>query len=156
MNWIQKYIFPGGVLPSLAEMERANAKTGLVVASVDNIGLDYAVTLRQWRAAFWNNVDRVRNLTGYDERFIKTWDYYLAACEAGFLSHNTDDVQIVFEKPAIVLNLAPVRTADSPSARFATSHRLRTVALGIRARHRSSWPRLLAVRQECPLEENTR
>ena len=102
VNWIQKYIFPGGVLPSLAEMERANAKTGLVVASVDNIGLDYAVTLRQWRAAFWNNVDRVRDLTGYDERFIKTWDYYLAACEAGFLSHNTDDVQIVFEKPAIV------------------------------------------------------
>ena len=100
VNWIQKYIFPGGVLPSLAEMERANAKTGLVVASVDNIGLDYAVTLRQWRAAFWNNVDRVRDLTGYDERFIKTWDYYLAACEAGFLSHNTDDMQIVFEKPA--------------------------------------------------------
>ena len=99
VNWIQKYIFPGGVLPSLAAMEQANARTGLIIASADHVGKHYAVTLRQWRKTFWDRIEDVRAL-GYDDRFIKTWDYYLAACEAGFLSSNTDDVQIVFEKPA--------------------------------------------------------
>ncbi|MDE2837811.1 MAG: cyclopropane-fatty-acyl-phospholipid synthase [Chloroflexota bacterium] len=99
VNWIQKYIFPGGVLPSLSAMEQANARTGLVVASLDHIGQHYAVTLRQWRRTFWDRIEDVRAL-GYDERFVRTWDYYLAACEAGFLTNNTDDLQIVFEKPA--------------------------------------------------------
>ena len=99
VNWIQKYIFPGGVLPSLAAMERANARTGLIITSVNNIGQHYAVTLRLWRKAFWEHMDEVR-AQGYDDHFIKTWDYYLGACEAGFLSNNTDDIQIVFEKPA--------------------------------------------------------
>ncbi len=100
VNWIQKHIFPGGVLPSLAEMERANAGTGLVVASLDHIGRHYAATLRQWREAFRQRLADVRR-QGYDERFIRTWDYYLAACEAGFLTSATDDVQIAFEKPAL-------------------------------------------------------
>ncbi len=100
VNWIQKYIFPGGVLPSLAAMEQANARTGLIIASVDRIGKHYAVTLRQWRRTFWDRIEDVRAL-GYDERFVKTWDYYLAACEAGFLTNTTDDIQIVFEKPAL-------------------------------------------------------
>ena len=100
VNWIQKYIFPGGVLPSLAAMEQANARTGLIIASVDHIGQHYAVTLRQWRKAFWDRMEDVRR-QGYDDHFVNTWDYYLAACEAGFLSNNTDDLQIVFEKPAI-------------------------------------------------------
>ena len=100
VNWIQKYIFPGGVLPSLSAMEQANARTGLVIAFLDNIGEHYAVTLRQWRKAFWDRIDDVRAM-GYDERFVKTWDYYLAACEAGFLTNTTDDIQIVFEKPAL-------------------------------------------------------
>ena len=100
VNWIQKHIFPGGVLPSLAEMERANAGTGLVVASLDHIGRHYAATLRQWREAFRQRLADVRR-QGYDEHFIRTWDYYLAACEAGFLTSATDDVQIAFEKPAL-------------------------------------------------------
>lgn len=100
VNWIQKYIFPGGVLPSLSAMEQANARTGLIIASVDHIGMHYAVTLRQWRKVFWNRIEDVRAL-GYDERFVKTWDYYLAASEAGFLTSTTDDIQIVFEKPAL-------------------------------------------------------
>ena len=99
VNWVQKYIFPGGVLPSLAAMEQANARTGLNIASVDNIGQHYAATLQQWRKAFWERIVDVRQ-QGYDQHFIRTWDYYLAACEAGFRSNNTDDVQIVFEKPA--------------------------------------------------------
>ena len=99
VNWIQKHVFPGGVLPSLAEMERANAGTTLAVASLDHIGRHYAVTLRQWRETFWERVADVRR-QGYDERFIRTWNYYLAACEAGFLSGAIDDLQIAFEKPA--------------------------------------------------------
>lgn len=99
VNWIQKHIFPGGVLPSLEEMERANAGAGLALSSADSIGMHYAVTLRRWRQTFWDRISEVRRL-GYDEYFIRTWDYYLAACEAGFLTRNTDDVQIVFEKRA--------------------------------------------------------
>ncbi|MEX2431563.1 MAG: cyclopropane-fatty-acyl-phospholipid synthase family protein [Dehalococcoidia bacterium] len=98
VNWIQKYIFPGGVLPSIEEMERCNARTGLVLLSTGDIGLDYAVTLRQWRERFWKQIDAVR-AQGYDERFIRIWDYYLAGCEAGFLTRITSDVQVVFQKP---------------------------------------------------------
>lgn len=97
VNWVQKYIFPGGVLPSLAEMERVNARTGLVLDSSDDIGADYAVTLHQWRDAFWANMDTVR-AQGYDDYFVKTWDYYLAACEAGFLTRITGDVHVAFDK----------------------------------------------------------
>ena len=97
VNWIQKYIFPGGVLPSLAEMERVNAHTGLVLDSSDDIGADYAVTLRRWRASFWANMDAVR-AQGYDDYFVKTWDYYLAASEAGFLTRTTGDLQVAFDK----------------------------------------------------------
>jgi cyclopropane-fatty-acyl-phospholipid synthase len=97
INWIQKYIFPGGVLPSVAEMERVNAKTGLVLDSTHDIGLDYATTLHQWRDRFWDQIDSVR-AQGYDEYFIRTWDYYLLACEAGFLTRTTGDVHVAFDK----------------------------------------------------------
>ena len=98
VNWIQKYIFPGGVLPSLAEMERASNAAGFVVSSSTDIGAHYARTLREWRERFWAAIDEVR-AAGYDERFIRTWDYYLALCEAGFATRNTGDVQALFERP---------------------------------------------------------
>ena len=97
INWIQKYIFPGGVLPSLAEIERVNAHTSLVMDTSYDIGRDYAVTLHQWRARFWANIHSAR-AQGYDEYFIRTWDYYLAACEAGFLTAITGDAHIAFNK----------------------------------------------------------
>ena len=99
VNWIQKYIFPGGILPSLAEMERSNRRTGLVIDGVEDIGPHYATTLHQWRERFWERIDDVR-AQGYDQRFINTWDYYLAVCEAGFITRNTGDVQIAFDKPS--------------------------------------------------------
>ena len=99
VNWIQKYIFPGGVLPSLEQMERSCAPAGLKVSAVHEIGPDYAPTLREWRRAFWERIDDVRAL-GYDEWFVRTWDYYLAGTEAGFLTRTTGDVQVVFDKPA--------------------------------------------------------
>ena len=99
VNWIQKYIFPGGVLPSLEEMVRCNARTGLMLDSSDDIGLDYATTLHQWRERFGARDADARSM-GYDEHFIKTWDYYLASCEASFLSRNTANLQVAFVKTA--------------------------------------------------------
>jgi cyclopropane-fatty-acyl-phospholipid synthase len=97
VNWLQKYIFPGGVLPSLAAIEAALAGTSLVVTGVTDIGLHYAETLRRWRETFFERLDGVRTL-GFDERFVRTWDYYLALCEAGFRSRFTQDLQITLEK----------------------------------------------------------
>ena len=97
VNWIQKYIFPGGVLPSVEEMDRVSNKVGLSLMQTESIGRHYATTLNLWRSAFWQNIDAVRQ-QGYDEHFIKTWDYYLAACEAGFITGNTNDVHVVFQK----------------------------------------------------------
>ena len=96
-NWIQKYIFPGGLLPSLAVIERATHRTSLLVTEVTDIGPHYAPTLRAWRERFMANLDAVRAL-GFDERFVRMWEYYLALCEAGFAAGIFQDVQIGFEK----------------------------------------------------------
>jgi cyclopropane-fatty-acyl-phospholipid synthase len=96
-NWIQKYIFPGGLLPSLAVIERATHRTSLLVTGVTDIGPHYAPTLRAWRTKFMSNLDEVRAL-GFDERFVRMWEYYLALCEAGFAAGIFQDVQIGFEK----------------------------------------------------------
>jgi cyclopropane-fatty-acyl-phospholipid synthase len=99
VNWFQKYIFPGGMLPSLAEIERSLADTRFVIDAVDDIGPHYAITLRRWREAFLGRLPEVRAL-GFDDRFIRMWEYYLAASEAGFLTRNTGDLQIALSKPA--------------------------------------------------------
>ena len=96
-NWIQKYIFPGGLLPSLAVIERATHRTSLLVTGVTDIGPHYAPTLRAWRTKFMSNLDAVRAL-GFDDRFLRMWEYYLALCEAGFAAGIFQDVQIGFEK----------------------------------------------------------
>jgi cyclopropane-fatty-acyl-phospholipid synthase len=99
VNWVQKYIFPGGMLPSIAAIERALERTALVIGGLEDIGAHYAITLRRWRERFMSELTAVRAL-GFDERFIRMWEYYLATSEASFLSRNTGDLQIVFEKPA--------------------------------------------------------
>ncbi|MGZ6377082.1 MAG: class I SAM-dependent methyltransferase [Candidatus Limnocylindrales bacterium] len=96
-NWIQSYIFPGGLLPSLAVIERSLKRTNLLIRDVDDIAPHYVRTLRTWRANFLGQLDAVRAL-GFDERFIRMWDYYLALSEAGFATGLTQDLQIVFEK----------------------------------------------------------
>jgi cyclopropane-fatty-acyl-phospholipid synthase len=96
-NWIQTYIFPGGLLPSLAVIERSLHRTNLLVRGVDDIAPHYVRTLQAWRAAFLGRLDAVRAL-GFDERFIRMWDYYLAISEAGFATGITQDLQIVLEK----------------------------------------------------------
>ena len=96
-NWIQTYIFPGGVLPSLAAIERSLHRTSLLVRRVEDIAPSYARTLRAWRSSFFAHLDEVRAM-GFDERFIRMWDFYLSISEAGFATGLTQDLQIVFEK----------------------------------------------------------
>ena len=96
-NWIQTYIFPGGLCPSLAVLERATSRTRLLVRSVADIAPSYVLTLRAWRERFMARIDEVRTL-GFDDRFIRMWEYYLALSEAGFATGLSQDLQIVFEK----------------------------------------------------------
>jgi cyclopropane-fatty-acyl-phospholipid synthase len=96
-NWIQTYIFPGGLCPSLAVIERATRDTRLLVTSVTDIAGDYVRTLAHWRTRFMARADEVGAL-GFDERFIRMWEYYLALSEAGFATGISQDLQIVFEK----------------------------------------------------------
>jgi cyclopropane-fatty-acyl-phospholipid synthase len=93
-DWIQQYVFPGSLLPSLEAIARAVATTSLMLYGVEEIGFGYARTLRTWRENVWANVDAVRAL-GYDERFLRIWTYYLAYCEAGFAIRALRDVQVV-------------------------------------------------------------
>jgi cyclopropane-fatty-acyl-phospholipid synthase len=96
-NWIQTYIFPGGLLPSLAAIERSLHGTRLLVRDVRDIASHYVRTLAMWRASFIGRLDEVRAM-GFDERFIRMWDYYLSISQAGFDTGVCQDFQIVLEK----------------------------------------------------------
>jgi cyclopropane-fatty-acyl-phospholipid synthase len=96
-NWIQTYIFPGGLCPSLAAIERSLHGTRLLVRDVTDIAPSYVRTLRAWRTRFMARLDEVR-AQGFDERFIRMWEYYLALSEVGFETGLSQDLQIVLEK----------------------------------------------------------
>ncbi|MEO8468115.1 MAG: cyclopropane-fatty-acyl-phospholipid synthase family protein [Chloroflexota bacterium] len=96
-NWIQTYIFPGGFLPSLAAVEQSLHKTNLVIRSVDDIAASYVRTLATWRSNFLGQLEAVR-AQGFDDRFIRMWDYYLSISEAGFATGRCQDFQITLEK----------------------------------------------------------
>ncbi len=99
-DWIKKYIFPGGHLPSVTALSSAVTKnTGLLMEQLEDIGTHYARTLRDWREKFCCNVDIISSL-GFDEAFRRRWIYYLATCEAGFRERAIGDIQVVFRKPA--------------------------------------------------------
>lgn len=93
VDWIQKHIFPGSLLLSLNRVNQAMQRTGpLHLHSLHDMGLDYGRTLREWRERFNRGLQEVRN-QGFDERFIRTWNYYLAYCESAFLWRNISVVQ---------------------------------------------------------------
>ena len=96
-NWIQTYIFPGGLCPSLAVIEGATRGTDLLIERVTDIAADYVQTLRTWRTRFMEEADSVRAM-GFDDRFVRMWEYYLALSEAGFATGISQDLQIVLEK----------------------------------------------------------
>jgi cyclopropane-fatty-acyl-phospholipid synthase len=91
-DFIQQYIFPGGCLPCPREFHAAAARAGLQVVEAMSFGLDYARTLRLWREQFMARKADVLAL-GFDERFVRLWEFYLAYCEAAFAEGNTDVVQ---------------------------------------------------------------
>lgn len=97
-DWIQKHIFPGSELASVGEILKSLTRvTRLAIQHVEDIGLHYAKTLAAWRGRFHDAVDAVRDL-GFDERFVRMWDYYFAYCEAAFEERHIGDLQLVLAK----------------------------------------------------------
>ena len=97
-DWIEKYIFPGGELASVGEIQRSLARTtSLSMYHAENFGMHYARTLHAWRSRFHESLDRVRAL-GFDARFIRMWDLYLACCEAAFLERHAGLFQLMLVK----------------------------------------------------------
>ena len=94
VDWMQTYIFPGALIPSLGAIRQALIGSGLTLASVEDIGLDYAPTLRAWRQRFTAGLPTVRRL-GFDAPFIRTWMMYLAFSEAAFAERTLADHQLV-------------------------------------------------------------
>jgi cyclopropane-fatty-acyl-phospholipid synthase len=88
-NWIQKYIFPGGLIPSVRAVEEQAARAGLTITTRRSLGMHYARTLAEWRTRFLAAGDRVAEL-GFDPTFQRLWEYYLAYSEAGFRSRYLD------------------------------------------------------------------
>jgi cyclopropane-fatty-acyl-phospholipid synthase len=96
-NWIQQYIFPGGLLPSVAQIERSLHRTQLLLTATQDIAAHYVTTLATWRANFMHHRAEVRAL-GFDERFMRMWEYYLALSESGFATGLVQDQQLILEK----------------------------------------------------------
>jgi cyclopropane-fatty-acyl-phospholipid synthase len=97
VDFIQRYVFPGGMLPSPQVLKSLGERFGVPVIRERIFGQDYAKTLATWRNNFraaWPNLIPL----GFDDRFRRLWEYYLAYCEAGFLSGNIDVRQVVFAK----------------------------------------------------------
>lgn len=96
-DFIQKYVFPGGMLPSEERLRKVTDKAGLVWTAIDRFGHDYAETLAEWHRSFdaaWNDIRPL----GFDERFRKLWKFYLSYCEAGFRTERTSVVQLALAK----------------------------------------------------------
>jgi cyclopropane-fatty-acyl-phospholipid synthase len=99
-QWVQKYIFPGGLLPSLGELCKSMARgSRLAVRHVVDIGPHYAPTLAEWRERFLRQLSQVRAL-GFDERFVRMWEFYLAGSEAGFRTGRLQNLQLVLGRGA--------------------------------------------------------
>ncbi len=99
VDFIKKYIFPGGCLPSVAAVCASTSRvTDLQLVRLDDITPHYAVTLRKWRERFTASLDHVRSL-GYSDTFIRMWEYYLSLCEGAFAERHIGNVQMFFAKP---------------------------------------------------------
>ena len=96
-DFIQQYIFPGGLLPSPSAFREAAAQAGLKVVQELDFGLDYAETLRRWRDSFLAADGAVRKL-GFDARFMRIWEFYLGYCEAAFATGNTSVMQFTLQR----------------------------------------------------------
>lgn len=98
VDFIQKYIFPGGFLPSISAIQDSVGRTSQFrLESIEDMSPHYATTLEHWRRRFLDRLDDVRAL-GFDDRFIRMWEYYLCYCEAAFRERGVRVVQIVWDK----------------------------------------------------------
>jgi cyclopropane-fatty-acyl-phospholipid synthase len=97
-DFIQKYIFPGGMLPSEESLKPVIDRADLDWREVERFGQDYADTLKLWDERFQAAWDDIRRMGGFDERFRRLWRFYLAYCEAGFRSARTDVIQLVLTR----------------------------------------------------------
>jgi len=97
-DFIQQYIFPGGMLPCKTVFRQQARKAGLEVSRELAFGADYAETLKRWRERFLREEAAVRQV-GFDTRFLRIWEFYLAYCEAAFATGNTDVVQFTLRRP---------------------------------------------------------
>ena len=98
VDFIKRYIFPGSFIPCVNAMVNAAAQSGpLRLLNLEDIGPSYARTLHEWRKRFMSQLDHVR-LLGYDDRFIKMWEFYLAYCEGAFIERTISDVQLLFAR----------------------------------------------------------
>jgi cyclopropane-fatty-acyl-phospholipid synthase len=117
VDFIQKYIFPGGFLPSITELQNCiKSKTSFRLLHLQDYGPHYAQTLKLWRERFVARLDEVRE-QGFSERFINMWQYYLCYCEAAFLQRATGLVQSMWVKPSCPLGHLPLASALPPAAR---------------------------------------
>ncbi len=99
VDFIQKYIFPGGMLPSPVVLRDEIARAGLQVARSIEFGPSYSQTLRRWHDTFNEKWDEVAQL-GFDERFRRMWNFYLTSCASTFSSGNCDVTQITVTRPS--------------------------------------------------------
>jgi cyclopropane-fatty-acyl-phospholipid synthase len=99
VDFIKKYIFPGGFLPSVAAMSEAIGKhSDMKVFHLQDIGPHYARTLKHWRENFFSKLEDIRKL-GYSDEFIRLWEYYFCYCEGGFIERDIGTVQMLLTKP---------------------------------------------------------
>lgn len=99
VDWIQKHIFPGSLLPSVAAINKSiNNTSNLTMVDLKDIGLDYATTLVKWAEQFNKNIADVKKL-GFDDRFIRKWNYYFSYCEAAFAMRNINVMQLIYTRP---------------------------------------------------------
>lgn len=118
-DWIKKHIFPGAELASVIEIQRSLARaTSMHLFHMEDIGQHYALTLREWRRRFIEHLPGVRQF-GFDDRFVRMWDYYLAYCEGGFREGYISDVQLVFSK--VTRAMQPI---DRPEMQLALQENL--------------------------------
>lgn len=96
-DFIQRYVFPGGMLPSVAQLRAHTAQAGFNWLGAEPFGLSYATTLAEWARRFESRWPSIQTL-GFDDRFRRLWLFYLAYCEAGFRTERTDVVQFALEK----------------------------------------------------------
>jgi len=104
-TWLKKYIFPGGYTPALSEVTAAIEKVGLWATDIEVLRLHYAETLRHWRDRFNANRERIKQMAGYDERFCRMWEFYLAGCEVAFryMNQMVFQIQITRKQDAVPL-----------------------------------------------------